>query len=455
MGETRSAAGFCECEREVLALAHEMASSLTQHVLQEVSLDPARRSEALEVVRDRATRRGIEVVAGGSRPAKVRTLGGQVVEVMTPYASAKPRGGEKLKVRGATGTGVFPVLDQLGISGRSTPALRLLVARAVCEANSVTSARELLKAGGVELGHKTALRLSYSVCDDALRARRAAVQGQNCGNDDGAFVGRRVVASVDGGRINIRQRTAGRPKKGGRKHFVTEWREPKVLTLYILGPDGKRDKTINSVIDGTLGDADAVYELLRYHLLRLGAHRATDVTLVADGAVWIWNRADELRETLGLRPEQFTEIVDYFHAVERLGDVAKATHSADEARLSWLAIQKKGLKAGLIEELEAALVEVGLPESEREYWSRNRERLRFAAFRAAGLPNGSGAVESAVRRVINLRLKGASISWTEEHAEGILHLRAQAKSGRWSELENTVLSTTGWRPTARNPRRAA
>lgn len=24
------------------------------------------------------------------------------------------------------------------------------------------------------------------------------------------------------------------------------------------------------------------------------------------------------------------------------------------------------------------------------------------------------------------------------------HLRAQAKSGRWSELENAVLSTTGW-----------
>lgn len=455
MGKARSAAGFCECEREVLSLAHEMAASLTEHVLQEVSLDPDRRAEALEEVRARAARRGIEMVSGGSRPAKVRTLGGQVVEVMTPYASAKPRGGKKLARRGATGTGVFPVLDQLGISGRSTPALRLLVARSVCEANSVSSARDLLLAGGVNLGHKTALRLSYMVCDDALRARKAAVRSQTCGNDDGAFVGRRVVASVDGGRINIRQRTAGRPKKGGRKHFVTEWREPKVLTLYVLGPDGKRDRTINSVIDGTLGDADAVFELLRYHLLRLGAHRAEDVTLVADGAVWIWNRADELRGALGLAPEKFTEIVDYFHAVERLGDVAKATHTDDAARLSWLSTQKTRLKAGAVEQIESALEELGLTESEREYWSRNRARLRFAAFRAAGLPNGSGAVESAVRRVINLRLKGASISWTEEHAEGIVHLRAQAKSGRWGELEDAVLTTTGWRPTARSPRSAA
>ena len=93
--------------------------------------------------------------------------------------------------------------------------------------------------------------------------------------------------------------------------------------------------------------------------------------------------------------------------------------------------------------------------SEPDYWRRNRERLRYATFREQGLPIGSGAVESSVRRVINLRLKGASITWTEEHAEGVLHLRAHAKSGRWRELEVIVLNNTGWRPTARRPRAAA
>jgi hypothetical protein len=65
-----------------------------------------------------------------------------------------------------------------------------------------------------------------------------------------------------------------------------------------------------------------------------------------------------------------------------------------------------------------------------EYGSRNRERLRFAAFRRPGLPNGSGVVESSIRRVVKLRLKGASIVWNEAHAEGVLHLRAHAK--RWT-----------------------
>ena len=80
---------------------------------------------------------------------------------------------------------------------------------------------------------------------------------------------------------------------------------------------------------------------------------------------------------------------------------------------------------------------------------------RYATFRRRSLPIGSGAVESAVRRVVNLRLKGASITWTEEHAEGIIHLRAHAKSGRWRELERVVLANTGWRPTSRLPKAAA
>lgn len=93
--------------------------------------------------------------------------------------------------------------------------------------------------------------------------------------------------------------------------------------------------------------------------------------------------------------------------------------------------------------------------TELDYWSRNRERLRFALFRQQGLPNGSGVVESSVRRVVNLRWKSASVAWTEEHAEGVLHLRAHAKSGRWDELEQAVLEITGWRPTSRQPRKAA
>ena len=49
---------------------------------------------------------------------------------------------------------------------------------------------------------------------------------------------------------------------------------------------------------------------------------------------------------------------------------------------------------------------------------------RFGCSRR-GLPMGSGAIESAIRRVINLRLKGNSIFWAEENAEGMLQFRRE------------------------------
>ena len=51
---------------------------------------------------------------------------------------------------------------------------------------------------------------------------------------------------------------------------------------------------------------------------------------------------------------------------------------------------------------------------------------------------GSGAIESTIRRVINLRLKGNGIYWTEDNAEAMFQLRAAVVSGRWEEiLEHT------------------
>jgi hypothetical protein len=61
-------------------------------------------------------------------------------------------------------------------------------------------------------------------------------------------------------------------------------------------------------------------------------------------------------------------------------------------------------------------------------------RLRYNCFRARGVPLGSGAIESTIRRVINLRLKGTSLFWTEENAEAVFQLRAAVVSGRWEEV---------------------
>jgi hypothetical protein len=82
------------------------------------------------------------------------------------------------------------------------------------------------------------------------------------------------------------------------------------------------------------------------------------------------------------------------------------------------------------------------------YFETHRERMRYADFRAKGSPIGSGAVESAVRRIVNLRMKGNSIFWLPEHAEAMLHLRAYLKAGRWDDLVRSTISQPVWTPPA-------
>src|SRR6266436_4945215 len=69
--------------------------------------------------------------------------------------------------------------------------------------------------------------------------------------------------------------------------------------------------------------------------------------------------------------------------------------------------------------------------------------MDYKRLRRRGLPQGSGAVESAIRRVINLRLKGPGLMWQEENAEGALVLRAAAVSERWEETLTRVREDMG------------
>lgn len=54
------------------------------------------------------------------------------------------------------------------------------------------------------------------------------------------------------------------------------------------------------------------------------------------------------------------------------------------------------------------------------------------------IPLGSGAIESSIRRVINLRLKGNGIFWRAPQAEAMLQVRAQVISNRWDQRLSAV-----------------
>ena len=80
----------------------------------------------------------------------------------------------------------------------------------------------------------------------------------------GPLRGRRVVVTTDGGRLRERlPAPAGRKnKRTGHRRYKAPWREPKLLVIYVIDDEGKVLQSFRPVYDGTLGDADQVFEML-------------------------------------------------------------------------------------------------------------------------------------------------------------------------------------------------
>lgn len=451
---------FREAEREVHAMMRDRADRLVAAALQHRTSAPEFVEPCRERAHETAAAMGVVLRSNGERETRVQLLGGTTVPISTlrlrPEAQRKPGRKRGVGRRGKAGTGFYPVLAELGITALATPALMAEVAREVTESNSVQVARASLRERGIDILHKSALRLTWHMADRALAAREAAMAELAAHGPPraGEFAGRRIVVSMDGGRLRIREN----PKAGRRnaethhRRYAAPWKEPKVMTIYAIDDAGERDRSLEVFIDATMGNADEALKLLVGHLLLRGGHLAEHITLTGDGADWIWGRAEALRAALGVPPGRFTEVVDYYHASEHLHAVAaipKDWKAADRAK--WIKAAEKHLYAGDIDKVldDIERLRVGRRGTVigkcTRYFREHRERMRYDDFRQRGLPMGSGAVESAVRRVVNLRMKGNSIFWLPEHAEGMLHLRAQLKAGRWEQLVRATITQPVWR----------
>lgn len=69
------------------------------------------------------------------------------------------------------------------------------------------------------------------------------------------------------------------------------------------------------------------------------------------------------------------------------------------------------------------------------YLTTNQHRMQYQTFRAAGYPIGSGAVESAVRHVVQQRMKRVGMRWCAAGADAMLALRSIYRStGAWDRF---------------------
>jgi hypothetical protein len=348
--------------------------------------------------------------------------------------------------RGSEGGGIYPELGWLGFLEGKSPALVRDVARQAALFPSYAVARAELLEHGLELNIKEVHNISVHAGQAAITLRRRELEQFREGKLPAADgKGKRFGAMIDGGRVKLRKQTRrqkgqGKTKKQKRR-FKTTWREVKQIIVFEMDEQGRMKKGTQPLFDGTFQGPDEAMEMLALRLHQVGASEAEVVAFRCDGAPWIWDRLDWVKKRLGLSDKQVSLGLDWCHAVHHVSLALGLVLEEAERKRVYKKL-RKWLKAGgwqqVVEELSRLATAAQLPEksavwTEIAYVGRHGEdgHMEYATDRRRGLPIGSGAIESAIRRVINLRLKGNSVFWEEENAEGMLQIRGLALSDRW------------------------
>lgn len=334
------------------------------------------------------------------------------------------------------GWSFFPLDEQLGLlPGRWSPRLQQIV----------TLLGTLMPFGQVPavlqtLSRVTISRSSARRVTEVAGAALAAIEAQESErirathppDPPGAT---RQQVSVDGAMV---------PVVGG------EWREVKTMVVGDLAGGKPGHAGALSYVSRVL-EADRFGELATGELHRRGTFAAETVVAVADGALWC-------QQFYAYHFPGAIRILDFPHAAEQLSRAAQACFGPGPEADDWGKTQRERLLAGDAEAVCQAVTELPVTQAPnpveaytvmRQVGTYLRERvpqLAYADFRAAGYPIGSGAVESANKRVVETRLKGAGMHWTVANANALLALRGCLCSQRWD---------VSWEPLVHQRRRTA
>lgn len=325
----------------------------------------------------------------------------------------------------------YPADDVLGIDGYlTTGATRLAVLAGVRQ--SFDKAQQLLlEMCGWRLDDNTIRKATHDVAAQATATRSDRADAPRFAEAKGV-----AEVPIDAGKINT---TEG-------------WRDVKVA-VFAMREEGKpatpdqyaERKLPAPTVRTVVAAIEPVAEFatrVRAETDRLNLTTAADVTVLGDGAEWIWNMAEDVLPLAG-------GVLDIYHAAERIADATKAIWGDGTAEAKRhleggrSTLLSKG-KAGLEAWIGAVFVEI--PEgvssdallSLAAYFASHPTHLHYAERLAAGRSIGSGLVEGTVKQLINLRLKRTGARWIAEHVGPFVELIALADSPDWMPYWTTA-----------------
>lgn len=311
--------------------------------------------------------------------------------------------------------GFCPSDGRLGIGSSSfTPRVQQEVARLCCALSSYAAAVETLSdLTGVFVSEASAQRLVESAGHRAeafLDMQRQA-----------AFEGTAVCTHAPNV-LYLEADGVMTPTTGG-------YRETKVGVAF--DQDGK-----NLRYTSHLGDCETFGERWYALAVESGLLNAMRVVILSDGAVWLRNQAQ-------YHFPSALQILDFWHAVEHVWEFARlAFGEGTQAAAEWVAARREEMLASNMSDFLRSIQAVGerIPLIAAEaaqkisYFTSNAYRMDYARYLAEGLRIGSGAVESACKRVVTQRLKGPGMRWKESSAQTIASLRCLLLSMKWKQF---------------------
>jgi hypothetical protein len=203
---------------------------------------------------------------------------------------------------------------------------------------------------------------------------------------------------------------------------TTGWREVR-LSIFakrdrgepvadLAGWDGERLPAPGArVATAAVRTSDALGPQWRRTAARLGVKCTAELTVLADGAKWIWNEAEKnLPGAAG--------VLDFYHAGEHLHAAAVALHGAGAAAEAWYDGRRGTLlragAAGVLAELAA---EAGDVSDLAVYLTPHVDHTPYRQRLTEGRSIGSGMVEGACKTAIGRRLKQTGARWRVRRLE--------------------------------------
>jgi hypothetical protein len=343
----------------------------------------------------------------------------------------------------ACGHGLAPRDAELGTGrGSMSPGLAKMTARAATAVPFAKATSLLAELAGIALTAKRAERsaeASGTAAAAAIDARADAIcSRQMIPLPPPGPAPDMLYIAVDGTGVPMVP-AATQDRAGKADDGQARTREVKLACLFTqTTTDGDgypvRDPGSSSYL-ATFDPAARFGQLVDAEARRRGCQHIRQLIVLGDGAVWIWNLADELFPAA-------TQIVDLYHAREHVHDLATlATRLLRDSQPDWLAQRLEELDAGDIPALLTAgrdLKFIGTLARERDkqlgYFEVNAHRMRYRHFRSLSMFVGSGAVEAGCKSVIGQRLKLSGMRWSVPGATSIATLRCQEASNRWDEI---------------------